>query len=126
MPSDPANPHEDGDDAHAAQLLISLPNTLSYAGSRVPPQVCGDPEQYVFKWEGKFCYLCVTEIKCSVICHHCLQMRCQANQNGSQVECDLGNPVKRDAKVRKQIGVNPVQAWYIQNDEIYSIEGFDS
>lgn len=27
-------------------------------------------------------------------------MRCEANQNGSQVECDLGNPVKRDAKVR--------------------------
>ncbi|KAG7244795.1 hypothetical protein INR49_029814 [Caranx melampygus] len=70
MPSDPANPHEDGDDAHAAQLLISLPNTLSYAGSRVPPQ-----------------------------------MRCQANQNGSQVECDLGNPVKRDAKLKFSINL---------------------
>uniref|UniRef100_A0AAQ5Y7D7 Integrin alpha-2 domain-containing protein n=1 Tax=Amphiprion ocellaris TaxID=80972 RepID=A0AAQ5Y7D7_AMPOC len=66
MPSDPLYPDEDGDDAHAAQLLISLPNTLSYAGSRIPPQVC------------------------------------QANQNGSQVECDLGNPVKRDTKVRKK------------------------
>lgn len=40
MPSDPLHPEEDGDDAHAAQLLISLPNTLSYAGSRIPPQVC--------------------------------------------------------------------------------------
>uniref|UniRef100_A0A4W6DYA2 Integrin subunit alpha 7 n=1 Tax=Lates calcarifer TaxID=8187 RepID=A0A4W6DYA2_LATCA len=39
MPSDPLYPEEDGDDAHAAQLLISLPNTLSYAGSRIPPQV---------------------------------------------------------------------------------------
>lgn len=39
MPSDPQFPEEDGDDAHAAQLLISLPNTLSYAGSRIPPQV---------------------------------------------------------------------------------------
>lgn len=38
-PSDPEHPEEDGDDAHAAQLLISLPNTLSYAGSRIPPQV---------------------------------------------------------------------------------------
>lgn len=38
MPSDPLYP-EDGDDAHAAQLLISLPDTLSYAGSRIPPQV---------------------------------------------------------------------------------------
>lgn len=39
MPSDPLNPDEDGDDAHATQLLITLPNTLSYAGSRIPPQV---------------------------------------------------------------------------------------
>ncbi|XP_073681651.1 integrin alpha-7 [Garra rufa] len=31
MPSDPENPQEDGDDAHAAQLLVSLPNTLSYS-----------------------------------------------------------------------------------------------
>ncbi|XP_028261398.1 integrin alpha-7 [Parambassis ranga] len=71
MPSDPLNPEEDGDDAHAAQLLISLPNTLSYAGSRVPPQ-----------------------------------MRCQANQNGSQVECDLGNPVKRDTKLKFSINLS--------------------
>lgn len=39
MPSDPLQPEEDGDDAHAAQLLISLPNMLSYSGSRVPSQV---------------------------------------------------------------------------------------
>lgn len=39
MPSDPLNPFEDGDDAHAAQLVITLPPTLSYAGSRIPPQV---------------------------------------------------------------------------------------
>ncbi|TDH13735.1 hypothetical protein EPR50_G00037380 [Perca flavescens] len=71
MPSDPLHPEEDGDDAHAAQLLISLPNTLSYAGSRIPPQ-----------------------------------MRCQANQNGSQVECDLGNPVKRDAKLKFSINLS--------------------
>uniref|UniRef100_A0A3B4UUS4 Integrin subunit alpha 7 n=1 Tax=Seriola dumerili TaxID=41447 RepID=A0A3B4UUS4_SERDU len=42
MPSDPLDPEDDGDDAHAAQLLISLPNTLSYAGSRVPAQVWGE------------------------------------------------------------------------------------
>lgn len=30
------------------------------------------------------------------------QMRCQANTNGSQVECDLGNPMKRNTKVRKR------------------------
>lgn len=38
-PSNPLLPEEDGDDAHAAQLLISLPDTLSYAGSRIPAQV---------------------------------------------------------------------------------------
>ncbi len=32
MPSDPENPQEDGDDAHATQLLVSLPNTFSYSG----------------------------------------------------------------------------------------------
>uniref|UniRef100_A0A8C4ES21 Integrin alpha-7 n=1 Tax=Dicentrarchus labrax TaxID=13489 RepID=A0A8C4ES21_DICLA len=77
MPSDPSDPEENGDDAHAAQLLITLPNTLSYAGSRIPPQ-----------------------------------MRCQANQNGSQIECDLGNPVKRDTKVRKHNSVSSVKAWW--------------
>ncbi|XP_047439334.1 integrin alpha-7 isoform X2 [Mugil cephalus] len=71
MPSDPLYPEEDGDDAHAAQLFISLPNTLSYGGSRIPPQ-----------------------------------MRCQANQNGSQVECDLGNPVKRGAKLKFSINLS--------------------
>uniref|UniRef100_A0A3Q2WXR0 Integrin subunit alpha 7 n=1 Tax=Haplochromis burtoni TaxID=8153 RepID=A0A3Q2WXR0_HAPBU len=71
MPSDPLYPEEDGDDAHAAQLIISLPNTLSYAGSRIPEQ-----------------------------------MRCQANQNGSQVECDLGNPVKRNSKLKFSISLS--------------------
>ncbi|XP_029006678.1 integrin alpha-7 isoform X2 [Betta splendens] len=70
-PSDPLLPEEDGDDAHAAQLNVSLPNTLSYAGSRIPQQ-----------------------------------MSCQANQNGSQVECDLGNPVKRDAKLKFSINLS--------------------
>ncbi|KAM8914027.1 integrin alpha-7 isoform 2-T2 [Spinachia spinachia] len=70
-PSDPLHPEEDGDDAHAAQLLVTLPDTLSYAGSRIPPQI-----------------------------------RCQANQNGSRVECDLGNPVKRDAKLKFYINLS--------------------
>ncbi|XP_057217359.1 integrin alpha-7 isoform X2 [Triplophysa rosa] len=64
MPSNPENPQEDGDDAHAAQLLVSLPDTLSYSG------IMGQ------------------------------QVLCEANQNGSQALCDLGNPVKRDAAVK--------------------------
>ncbi|XP_023651158.1 integrin alpha-7 isoform X1 [Paramormyrops kingsleyae] len=66
MPSDPRRPEEDGDDAHAAQLLVTLPDTLSYFGFR------GQQSQVV----------------------------CQTNQNGSQVECELGNPLKRDAKLK--------------------------
>ncbi|KAJ7999299.1 hypothetical protein DPEC_G00192940 [Dallia pectoralis] len=64
MPSDHLYPEEDGDDAHAAQLLVTLPDTLSYAGFR-----------------GQ-------------------QVVCQANQNGSQAECELGNPVKREATLK--------------------------
>ncbi|XP_046731047.1 integrin alpha-7 isoform X2 [Silurus meridionalis] len=33
-PSDPTHPEEDGDDAHAAQLTIKLPHTLTYSGVR--------------------------------------------------------------------------------------------
>uniref|UniRef100_A0AAY4EKN8 Integrin alpha-2 domain-containing protein n=1 Tax=Denticeps clupeoides TaxID=299321 RepID=A0AAY4EKN8_9TELE len=62
VPSNPMEPQEDGDDAHAAQLLVTLPDTLSYSGFR-----------------GQ-------------------QVVCQANQNGSMAECDLGNPLKRDLK----------------------------
>ncbi|XP_044535295.1 integrin alpha-7 isoform X6 [Gracilinanus agilis] len=34
LPSDPAKPEADGDDAHEAQLLVSLPNSLHYVGVR--------------------------------------------------------------------------------------------
>lgn len=70
-PSNPLLPEEDGDDAHAAQLFISLPDTLSYTGSRIPAQ-----------------------------------MRCQANKNGSYVECDLGNPMKRNTKLKFLINLS--------------------
>ncbi|XP_061075326.1 integrin alpha-7 isoform X2 [Conger conger] len=62
-PSDPSWPQRDGDDAHAAQLLVTLPETLSYSGIR--PQV---------------------------------QVECQANQNVT--ECELGNPLKRNTKLK--------------------------
>ncbi|XP_069346373.1 integrin alpha-7 isoform X4 [Eulemur rufifrons] len=34
LPSDPARPQADGDDAHEAQLLVTLPASLSYSGVR--------------------------------------------------------------------------------------------
>ncbi|XP_064408505.1 integrin alpha-7 isoform X1 [Latimeria chalumnae] len=65
-PSDRRHPHRDGDDAHAAQLIASIPDTLTYSAFRS---------------------------------HQDKQLVCAANQNGSRVECELGNPMKRDAKV---------------------------
>ena len=34
LPSDPAQPQADGDDAHEAQLLVTLPAALHYSGVR--------------------------------------------------------------------------------------------
>ncbi|NWU87271.1 ITA7 protein, partial [Onychorhynchus coronatus] len=69
-PSDLAEPQRDGDDAHQAQLTATLPPELPYAALR--PDEGG----------GLGPVLCL------------------ANQNGSQVECELGNPLKRGAQVR--------------------------
>ncbi|XP_062842262.1 integrin alpha-7 isoform X2 [Trichomycterus rosablanca] len=62
-PTDPERPEEDGDDAHAAQLTLTLPHTLTYSGVRG-------------------------------------QVVCTANQNGTSAECELGNPLKRDAVLK--------------------------
>lgn len=59
-PSDPHQPEDDGDDAHVAQLLISLPNTLSYSGSRVPATV--RPELPLYRW------WCLNELRSNSIC----------------------------------------------------------
>ncbi|KYO38193.1 hypothetical protein Y1Q_0016034 [Alligator mississippiensis] len=74
MPSDPAEPQRDGDDAHEALLTATFPSALLYASARpydarAPPGM----EKPVL---------------------------CQSNENGSQAECDLGNPMKRGAQVR--------------------------
>lgn len=34
LPSDPARPQADGDNAHEAQLLVTLPTSLHYSGVR--------------------------------------------------------------------------------------------
>ncbi|KAG7281765.1 hypothetical protein CRUP_037046, partial [Coryphaenoides rupestris] len=41
------------------------------------------------------------------------QVRCELNHNGTQTECELGNPVKRDSTVRpisEQPDLAPVKA----------------
>ncbi|XP_071977822.1 integrin alpha-6 isoform X2 [Engystomops pustulosus] len=68
-PSDPNNPKKDGDDAHEARLVADLPDSLSFSSFKV---LSKNPERNFF---------------------------CSANQNGSKVECELGNPFKRDSNV---------------------------
>ncbi|NXV87428.1 ITA7 protein, partial [Calonectris borealis] len=70
LPSDPAEPQRDGDDAHEALLTATFPPELPYSALR--PYDSRAPSPVV----------------------------CLANQNGSQVECELGNPMKRGAQVR--------------------------
>ncbi|XP_065510443.1 integrin alpha-7 isoform X2 [Caloenas nicobarica] len=72
LPSDPAEPQRDGDDAHEALLIATFPPELPYSALR--------PYDGRAPWDKP--------------------VLCLANQNGSQVECELGNPLKRGAQVR--------------------------
>lgn len=80
MPSDLLHPDKDGDDAHAAQLLISLPKTLSYAGSRIPPQVWAYSKSHnqleqvfvlVFNWLIHILYFKLMTINLTLITNYC-------------------------------------------------------
>uniref|UniRef100_A0A673VTC6 Integrin subunit alpha 6 n=1 Tax=Suricata suricatta TaxID=37032 RepID=A0A673VTC6_SURSU len=68
-PSNPRNPTKDGDDAHEAKLIATFPDTLTYSAYR---ELRSFPEK---------------------------QLSCVANQNGSQADCELGNPFKRNSSV---------------------------
>ncbi|NXH21965.1 ITA7 protein, partial [Bucco capensis] len=71
LPSDPAEPQRDGDDAHEALLSASFPPELPYSALR--------------PYEPR------TPLEKPVLC--------LSNPNGSRVECELGNPMKRGAQV---------------------------
>ncbi|XP_025911241.1 integrin alpha-7-like [Apteryx rowi] len=71
LPSDPAEPQRDGDDAHEALLTATFPEALPYSAVR-PYDARAPADKPVL---------------------------CLANQNGSQVECELGNPLPRGAQV---------------------------
>ncbi|XP_074823697.1 integrin alpha-6 isoform X5 [Natator depressus] len=68
-PSDPKNLQKDGEDAHEAKLVATFPASLTYSAFR---ELRAYPEK---------------------------QLTCGANQNGSQAECELGNPFKRNSNV---------------------------
>ncbi|XP_072836166.2 integrin alpha-6 isoform X1 [Pogona vitticeps] len=68
-PSDPRDPQKDGEDAYEAKFIATFPDSLTYSAFR---EYKGFPEK---------------------------QLICGANPNGSQVECELGNPFKRNSNV---------------------------
>ncbi|XP_067385956.1 integrin alpha-7 isoform X4 [Emydura macquarii macquarii] len=72
LPSDPAAPQRDGDDAHEALLTVTFPPALPYAGIR-PHDTWAAPA---------------------------LEKPCLPTLNASQLLCELGNPMKRGAQVR--------------------------
>uniref|UniRef100_A0A4W5KMW4 Integrin subunit alpha 6 n=1 Tax=Hucho hucho TaxID=62062 RepID=A0A4W5KMW4_9TELE len=65
--------NRNGDDAHEAKLVGMFPKALSYSGFRSQKMTRDKP------------------------------VLCLANQNGSQTECELGNPFKRDSEVGYRI-----------------------
>ncbi|XP_039370587.1 integrin alpha-7 isoform X7 [Mauremys reevesii] len=73
LPSDPAAPQRDGDDAHEALLTATFPEALPYSGVRAHEAWAGPGLE---------------------------KQPCLPNLNGSQVQCELGNPMKRGAQVR--------------------------
>ncbi|XP_034648288.1 integrin alpha-7 isoform X10 [Trachemys scripta elegans] len=73
LPSDPAAPQRDGDDAHEALLTATFPEALPYSGVRAHDAWAGPGLE---------------------------KQPCLPNLNASQVQCELGNPMKRGAQVR--------------------------
>ncbi|XP_041857884.1 integrin alpha-6 isoform X2 [Melanotaenia boesemani] len=65
-----------GDDAYEAKLVGRFPDTLSYSGVRLDHSTTNNP------------------------------LNCDANHNGSEAECELGNPFKKDSEITFYIILN--------------------
>jgi integrin alpha 7 len=52
LPSDPTQPQADGDDAHEAQLLVTLPASLHYSGVRTLDPVVRTQSSIGWDFEG--------------------------------------------------------------------------
>lgn len=90
-----------GDDAYEASVLATFPSSLTYSRFHAPSNVSAPPSAPP---------LHITMV--SALVSDSLdvgsqqqpsesQVNCMANKNGSYANCDLGNPFKRNAKVRK-------------------------
>lgn len=85
-----------GEDAYEAQLTASFPKSLSYSAVRTKSSVSPAARYRTYS-------LFVIIMKnCFSSALKSLQEKpisCLANQNGSQADCDLGNPFTRNAEV---------------------------
>ncbi|KAM4897414.1 integrin alpha-6 isoform 3-T3 [Sylvia borin] len=96
-PSDVKNPQKDGEDAYEAKLIATFPDSLTYSAFRemrsYPVSIF---KRKILKNLKYFQH--IFTCKCTVFYQE-KQLTCGANQNGSQAECELGNPFKRNSNV---------------------------
>lgn len=86
-----------GEDAYEAQLTASFPKSLSYSAVRTKSSVSPAAR---YRTYSLFVIIIMTNWFLSAL--KSLQEKpisCLANQNGSQADCDLGNPFVRNAEV---------------------------
>lgn len=98
-PSNPRSPTKDGDDAHEAKLIATFPDTLTYSAYRELRAFPVSIFREQLRGENQRCGMWT---HCDLVCGFLLQekqLSCVANQNGSQADCDLGNPFKRNSSV---------------------------
>lgn len=110
FPSGATEPFRAGDDAHEAKLIATFPNALTYSAFRelraFPVSVWetlqkGKPAPVLREHKVTQCALLFQE----------KQLSCVANQNGSQVNCELGNPFKRNSSVGDAIPDHFLLSW---------------
>lgn len=103
-----------GDDAHQSHVIITLPDTLRYSsvvhrGKEVSSRFSLSLEK---QWQTSNKSILSNESqirknkeRCSTCLHEMLlvstQLSCSANENGTLIDCELGNPFHRDAEVRQ-------------------------
>jgi len=96
-PSDAKKPQKDGEDAYEAKLIATFPDSLTYSAFRemrgYPVSIFKKKDTHILKY-----FQHIFTFKC-ILFNQEKQLTCGANQNGSQAECELGNPFKRNSNV---------------------------
>lgn len=101
-----------GDEAHQSHSVVMLPETLHY--SSIVSATSGVRNQKQFgiyktkKVNGFLCHFCIFKSHLDVcVCVYLkeTQLSCTANDKGTQIDCELGNPLHRDAEVSRFLRV---------------------